>query len=363
MLLLSVRSGEVAEVLPRASAALRAWDGQGVPDDETVAIFVNDMRAAAERRELAAAAKRLNEEQTGFRTLLMTTARKLPEGIPASWKETLIGIDPEWAEPSTWATIRRASSNWTDLHLLAALDLERDRAGSILPVPDDQAVYVNVLGRTFRISLVVTLICLALGYPLAYRLATLPPRRANLLMILVLLPFWTSLLVRTGAWVVLLQREGVVNSSLQWLGLIDAPLTLIYNRFGVYVAMIHVLLPFMVLPLYSVMRGIPPVYVRAARSLGATPAKAFRQVYLPQTMPGVGAGCLLVFILAIGYYITPALVGGAADQMLSYFVAFFTIQTINWGMAAALGTVLIIATLLLYAVYARVVGIDRMRLG
>ena len=164
-------------------------------------------------------------------------------------------------------------------------------------------------------------------------------------MILVLLPFWTSLLVRTGAWVVLLQREGPVNGLLQALGLTDEPLQLVYNRFGVYVAMTHILLPFMVLPLYSVMRGIPPEYMRAAASLGARPLRAFLRVYLPQTVPGIGAGCLLVFILAIGYYITPALVGGANDQMVSYFVAFFTNQTVNWGMAAALGAVLLIATL------------------
>ena len=136
-----------------------------------------------------------------------------------------------------------------------------------------------------------------------------------------------------------------------------------YNRFGVYVAMTHILLPFMVLPLYSVMRGIPPQYMRAAASLGARPLRAFLRVYLPQTVPGIGAGCLLVFILAIGYYITPALIGGINDQMVSYFVAFFTNQTVNWGMASALGTVLLIVTLLLFALYARLVGIDRLRLN
>ncbi len=169
--------------------------------------------------------------------------------------------------------------------------------------------------------------------------------------------------MRTGAWVVLLQREGVVNDSLIALGLIGEPLQLVYNRFGVYVAMTHILLPFMVLPLYSVMRGIPPQYMRAAASLGAGPVRAFLRVYLPQTVPGIGAGCLLVFILAIGYYITPALVGGANDQMVSYFVAVFTNQTINWGMASALGAVLLVATLLLFVVYARLVGIDRLKLN
>ena len=182
-------------------------------------------------------------------------------------------------------------------------------------------------------------------------------------MILVLLPFWTSLLVRTAAWVVLLQREGPINGVLQALRITEQPLQLIYNRFGLYVAMTHVLLPFMILPLYSVMRAIPPQLMRAAASLGARPVRAFAQVYLPQTAPGIGAGCLLVFILAIGYYITPALVGGTDDQMISYFIAFFTNQTMNWGMAAALGAVLLAATLILFALYARLVGLDRLRLG
>jgi putative spermidine/putrescine transport system permease protein len=363
MLLMSVESGEVQEALPRAAAALRAWDGQGLPDEATIAVFAQDVAAAQKERRLAGAAKRLNAEDSGFRSLLNATARKLPDRPPASWREALLAIDPAWGEPATWAAIRRASGAYTDLYLLAALDLKRGPDGGIVRVEGDQAIYLAVLGRTFWISLMVTLACLLLGYPLAYRLATLPPRQSNLLMILVLLPFWTSLLVRTGAWVVLLQKEGLVNSALQWLGLTEAPLALIYNRFGVYVAMIHVLLPFMVLPLYSVMRGIPPVYMRAAASLGATPVAAFTQVYMPQTLPGVGAGCLLVFILAVGYYITPALVGGAADQMLSYFVAFYTIQTVNWGMAAALGSLLVVATLILYIAYARVVGIDRMKLG
>jgi len=179
----------------------------------------------------------------------------------------------------------------------------------------------------------------------------------------VLLPFWTSLLVRTVAWVVLLQKEGVLNSMLLSLSIVNEPLKMIYNRFAVYVAMIHVLLPFMVLPLYSVMRSISPTYLRAASSLGATPWTAFRRVYMPQTLPGIAAGCLMVFIQALGYYITPALVGGADDQMISYFIAFYASKTVNWGMAAALSIMLLASTLVLYAVYNRLIGVDRMRLA
>ena len=211
----------------------------------------------------------------------------------------------------------------------------------------------------------ITLLCLAIGYPLAWGIAHAPPGRRNLLLVLVLLPFWTSLLVRTTAWIVLLQRQGVVNDLLVWLGLIadDQRLTMIHNMTGTLVAMTHVLLPFMVLPLYSVMSGIPPVQMQASASLGANWWRGFRTVYLPQSMPGVGAGCLLVFILAMGYYITPALVGGQSGQLISNFIAYHMQTSLNWNLAAALGSILFVAVLGLFVVYDRVLGLDRMRLG
>jgi putative spermidine/putrescine transport system permease protein len=230
-------------------------------------------------------------------------------------------------------------------------------------MPTEQAIYRDVLWRTFGTSAVVTIASLLLGFPVAYLIANLPASRAGPLLALVLLPFWTPILVRTAAWVVLLQNEGLVNGALVALGLLDAPVQLVYNRIGVYVAMTHVLLPFMILPLYSVMRTIPPAYMRAAQSLGAPPAEAFVRVYLPQAMPGIAAGCLLTFILAIGYYITPALIGGAGDQMVAYFIAFNVTDTGNWGLAAALGAVLLASTLILYVLYARLVGARGMRLG
>ena len=363
MLLRSVDNPELREVMPRTAEAIGAWDGESVPDEPVFGTFADELRATYEAKTLALAAKRLAYDETGFRSLMFSTARKLPDQPDGSWRETLIDLDPEWGERATWAVIQRGAAPLTPIYLLASVDRRLDAAGEIVPVAADQAIYVDILLRTFWIGFVVTALCLLLGYPLAYKLAALPARISNLLMILVLLPFWTSLLVRSGAWVVLLQREGAVNGLLQALHVTDQPLQLVYNRFGVYVAMTHILLPFMVLPLYSVMRGIPRDYMRAAASLGARPLRAFVRVYLPQTVPGIGAGCLLVFILAIGYYITPALVGGINDQMVSYFVAFYTNQTVNWGMASALGAVLLIATLVLFAVYARLVGIDRLRLG
>jgi putative spermidine/putrescine transport system permease protein len=364
MLWRSVANPELRQIMPRTAQAIGTWQGDGLPDEQVFATFAAELRATYEARTLAGAAKRLAYDLSGFRSLMMSTARKLPdEPSNGSWRDTLIGLDAQWGEVVTWAVVRRAAAPWTPIYLLAALDRRVDAEGEIVPVAPDQAIYVGIFLRTFWIGFVVTACCLLLGYPLAYKLAALPVRTANLLLILVLLPFWTSLLVRTGAWVVLLQREGPINDALQALGVTEQPLQLVYNRLGVYIAMTHILLPFMVLPLYSVMRAIPPEYMRAAASLGAHPLKAFVRVYLPQSIPGIAAGCLLVFILAIGYYITPALVGGANDQMVSYYVAFFTEQTINWGMASALGAVLLIVTLALFGLYARLVGIDRLKLS
>jgi len=363
MLARGVTDTDVPRILPRVSVELARWDGRELPPETAYAAAIADIRAAREAGTLASAATRLNYDVAGFRSLMFATARVLPAELTDSARKTLLGIDPKWGERETWMSLRRAGGPITDFYLLAALDIRHDANNAIVGAPPEQAVFRNVLGRTLWISGMVTLMCLLLGYPVAFFIARQPPSRASLLLFLVLLPFWTSLLVRTVAWVVLLQREGILNSLLVSLGVITEPIRMIFNRFAVYVAMVHVLLPFMVLPLYAVMKSISPSYVRAASSLGARPATAFRRVYLPQTLPGVGAGCLMVFIQALGYYITPALVGGADDQMISYFIAFYASKTVNWGMAAALSIMLLAATLALYAVYNRLVGIEKMRLG
>jgi len=363
MLARGVADTDIPRILPRVSTALAHWDGAELPPELAYAGLIADIREAREAGTLASAATRLNYDVAGFRSLMFATGRALPTELTASPRETLLGIDPKWGERETWMSLRRAVGPVTDFYLLAALDLRHNANNAIIGAPPEQAVFRNVLGRTLWISGMVTLMCLLLGYPVAFFIAQQPPSRASLLLFLVLLPFWTSLLVRTVAWVVLLQREGILNNLLMSLGFIAEPIRMIFNRFAVYVAMVHVLLPFMVLPLYAVMKGIPPSYVRAASSLGARPAVAFRRVYFPQTLPGVAAGCLIVFIQALGYYITPALVGGADDQMISYFIAFYASKTVNWGMAAALSIMLVAATLALYAVYDRLVGIEKMRLG
>ena len=365
MLVVAVENPELREVMPRTAAGVMAWDGTGVPPPATLAVFVGELRQATADGSIGKVARRLNYSIPGFRSVLLRTGRSLP---PSATPEgdllaALAGIDPHWAESPYWLAVRGAAPAVTDFYLLAAADLRRDGRGAIVTAPPDQAVFVTVFARTFWVSLVVTTACLLLGYPIAHLLASLPPRRGNVLMILVLLPFWTSVLVRTTAWLVLLQREGVVNELAVRLGLTTARIELVHNRFGVYVAMVHILLPFMVLPIYSVMRRISPQHMRAAATLGARPFLAFRKVYFPQSLPGVTGGCLLVFILALGFYVTPALVGGGADQLISYFIALFANEIVNWGMAAALSAILLGIVLVLLATYQWLVRGELVRLG
>jgi putative spermidine/putrescine transport system permease protein len=363
MLFNAIYDPDVSDNLPRTVTALRAWDGKDVPGEEVFAAFVQDMKAANQNKTTALIGKRLNYEISGIRSKVVTTGRKAGALEAGPYKEAVLAIDPIWGQADTWSTIKRSSSAYTPFYLLNMLDLRQTADGSIERVPANRAIYVDILLRTIGISLLVTTCTLILGYPVAYMLATLPQKTASLLMIFVLLPFWTSLLVRTTAWFVLLQDNGVVNDMIIALGISDSPLRLIFSRFGTVVAMTHIQLPFTLLPIYSVMKTISPTYMRAAKSLGATPFYAFLRVYMPQTLPGVAAGCLLTFILSLGYYITPALVGGPTDQMVSGFIADAINRENNWGKACAFGTILLTATLILYYVYNKLIGIDRMKLG
>jgi putative spermidine/putrescine transport system permease protein len=359
----SVNDGDVARALPRTIAALQSWSGRELPQEVTYRALIADLREAREAGSIPLAATRLNYALPGFRTLIFKTVRSLPNLDMASPKTALIALDPEWANLERWGAIRHAAGPIGIFYFLAAVDLRQEADGTIVRQPTEEAIYQDVFLRTFEVSFGVMLICLVLGFPLAYHLASLPQRIANPLMILVLIPFWTSMLVRTSAWIVLLQRNGPVNDLLVALHLLHEPAELIYNRSAVYIAMTHVLLPFMVLPLYSAMRGISPSYMRAASSLGAGPLRCFLRVYLPLCMAGVGSGCLLVFILATGYYILPALVGGGGDRMVSYFIAYFTNSSANWGMASAMSVVLLAITLVLFFIYVRLSGTSRVKLG
>ncbi|KAF1048459.1 MAG: Putrescine transport system permease protein PotH [Herbaspirillum frisingense] len=361
----AVENPEVAATLPHTVAVLARWDRKAALPDQAYAALADDLARAKEDSTAGQLARRINIEIPGSRSLIMGTARAMPlrdaDGKPlaaAEAKQAIIGINPQWGEPDIWRVIAQNGSPYSPYYLLASMDLRQNVYGDIEQASPDASIYRAIFGRTLWMSGVVTVITLLLAYPLAYWLSTMSERRANLLMILVLIPFWTSILVRVAAWIVLLQSEGLVNKALMLAGLTQAPLEMMFNRVGVYVSMMHILLPFMILPLYSVMKSVPPTYLKAAVSLGSHPFAAFWRVYVPQTYPGVGAGVLLVFIMAGGYYITPALLGGPNEQMVSYFIAYFINTTINWGMACALGALLLTGTLVLYGVYRRFAKVD-----
>jgi putative spermidine/putrescine transport system permease protein len=375
MLFKSVDNPVIAQQFPKTLAALESWDPSGAPTPPEAAFEAlgAELSRGSKDRTIGKAATRLNYDKGGFRSLMTKTARKISRVqagpyMQGRWKDKLIEIDKRWGQRETWTTLKHAGDRYTIGYFLKALDMRFDTNKSIVLEDAKRQLYVmtgwdSIWMRTMWISFLVTFFCLVLGYPVAYLLANLPLRLSNLLMILVLLPFWTSLLVRTTAWIVVLQTEGVLNDVMMFLGVIDERIQLIFNRFGVIVAMTHILLPFMILPIYSVMKTIPPSYERAARSLGAVPWTAFWRVYFPQSLPGIGAGGLLVFILALGYYITPALVGGPTDQLVSYFIADHTNRSLNWGLAAALGAILLAGVLAIYILYDKLVGIDNMKLG
>jgi putative spermidine/putrescine transport system permease protein len=364
MLVRSFYNDAFAANMPNLSAWFAENPAGTPPGEAAYAALAADFAALKASRTGGIVATRINYDIPGTRSLFTSTVRGADDLAPP-FREAFLAEDEDWGDPRLWQTMRDASSAYTANFYLAALDLARDETGGIVSAPEDRRIYVTLFWRTFWLSATITLITLILGYPIAHLLATLPLRTSNILMILVLLPFWTSLLVRTTSWIVLLQQQGVVNSALVSAGVLDdaGRVAMMYNQMGTIVAMTHILLPFMVLPLYSVMRPIPPSYVRAARSLGASSWKAFRSVYLPLTVPGIAAGGLLVFILALGYYITPALVGGASGQLISNQIAYHMQDSLNWSLAAALAGILLAAVLLLYWLYDRLIGIDNLKLG
>jgi putative spermidine/putrescine transport system permease protein len=359
----AVENPEVRAVLPRTVAALAGWDGAAVPDEPVFAALAADLKVANEAKTAALVGKRLNYELPGMRSRTLAAARMAAAAGAGPFRPMFLDKAPEWGQLATWRVIARAARPWTIYYLLTALDLRQAPEGGIGRVDRDDAIFLPLLARTLWIAALVTAGTVLLGFPVAYIVAIAPPAVGRIMLLLVLLPLWTSLLVRTTAWVVLLQTDGVVNDMLLWSGLAAHRLQLIFSRFGTVTAMVHIQLPFTILPIYSVMRGIPPTQIRAARSLGASAFSAFWRVYAPQTLPGVVAGGLITFILSLGYYITPALVGGPTDQMISNFISTYINRDLNWGLASALGVVLLAVTLSIYAVFLRLVGPDRLRFG
>ena len=365
LFLKSIDDNLVNDVLPRTMAIYEQWDGQDLPGEQHYEAMFLDL-TTAEKLQIGKVSTRMNYAKSGWKSLIKKSNRKFKKLDPNQpLKAQMIDAEKRWGDIEFWLSLGIMKDRVTAGYYWNAVDRTYDSKKNVIMQPENRQVYVMFWKLTLLVSTIVTIACLILAYPVAYLLATLPLRTSNLLMICVLMPFWTSLLVRIVAWMIMLQQQGVLNDSLVGLGIIsdDNRLPLMYNFNGTIIVMTQVLLPFMILPLYSVMRGIPPTYMRAAQNLGATPTRAFIRVYMPQTIPGIGAGVILVFIVAIGYFITPELVGGKDGQMIGNQIAYHLRKSLNWGLASAMGVILLVAILTLYWVYDKIVGIDNMRLG
>ena len=365
MLIRSVDDREVTNMLPKTFKAMESWDGQELPSEEVFEAFYFDMKLLIEERREGKLSTQMNFTKNGFKSILKKLRREMKKFDEGNYKEQIMAVHKRWADVEYWRAIKARSPSFTNQKYLKGIDMYTNEKGEIVSVPEDRQIHRILWFRTLEVAFFVTVFCFLMAYPIAHLLATLPMKYSNLLMICVLLPFWTSLLVRTASWMILLQQNGIINDFFVWIGLVseDNRIEMMFNKTGTYVAMTQILLPFMVLPLYSVMKTISPSLMRAGKSLGGTPFVAFWKVYFPLTIPGIGAGCLLVFILAIGYYITPALVGGASGTLISNQIAFHMKSTLDWSFASAMGLMLLTGVLVIYWLYNKVVGIDNIKLG
>ena len=365
MLMRSVDDKMVTNMLPKTFKSMESWDGKELPPEEVFEAFYLDYKLLIEKKTFGKLSTQLNYTKNGFKTILKKLQRKMKKFEDGNYKEQIMAVHPRWENVEYWRAIKRRAPAYTNSKYLKGIDMYKNEDGKIVNVPEDRQIHRILWLRTLEVAFFVTLLCFLMAYPIAHLLATLPMKYSNLLMICVLLPFWTSLLVRTASWMILLQQQGIVNDFFVFIGLVpdDARPEMMFNKTGTYVAMTQILLPFMVLPLYSVMKTISPSLMRAGKSLGGTPFVAFWKVYFPLTIPGIGAGCLLVFILAIGYYITPALVGGASGTLISNQIAFHMKSTLDWSFASAMGLMLLAGVLAIYWVYNKLVGIDNIKLG
>ena len=371
MLLRSVDDSQINNVYSKTFEEYNKWDSENdeLPPEAVYEAIFNDIHYG-DKVQVGKALTRMNYSKSGWKSLIKKTRRAIKKivksgELPTSYKETMISIHEGWGDRLFWVSMKQMVNERTAIYYWNAIDRTYDIDGNVIMQDEKRRMYIKTWIRTFKVSVYVTFFCLLLGFPVAHLLANLPLRYSNLLMIFVLLPFWTSLLVRTTAWIVMLQQKGVINGVLVWLGIIndDQRIQMVYNMTGTIIAMTQILLPFMILPLYSVMKVIPKSHMRAAQNLGAKPVRAFIRVYLPQTVPGMSAGGLLVFVLAIGYFITPELVGGKDGQLIGHWIAYHLKTTLNWGLCAAIGSILLAIMLVLYWLYNKIVGIDNIKLG
>ena len=361
----SIDDRMITNMLPKTFKAMENWDGQELPPEEVYASFLSDYKVLVENKTQGKLGQRLNKEKNGFNSILKKLKRKMKKFEDGNYKEQIISVHKRFADVTYWRAMKRTAPPYTIGKYLKAVDMYEDQNGDIVQVEEKRRVYKTLWIRTLEVAFFVTIFCFFMGYPIAHLLATIPMKYSNLLMICVLLPFWTSLLVRTASWMILLQQQGLVNDFIVMIGLVgdeNRP-QMMYNKVGTYVAMTQILLPFMVLPLYSVMKTVSPSMMRAGKSLGGTPFVSFWKIYFPLTISGVGAGSLLVFILAVGYYITPELVGGASGTLISNNIAYHMKQTLDWSFASAMGLMLLFGVLAIYWLYNKLVGVDNIKLG
>ena len=361
----SIDDRMITKMLPKTFKAMENWDGKELPPEEVFASFLYDYKVLVNNKTQGKLGQRLNKEKNGFNSILKKLKRKMKKFEEGNYKEQIISVHKRFGDVTYWQAMKRTAPPYTIGKYLKAVDMYKDQNGQIVQVEEKRRVYKKLWVRTIEVAFFVTIFCFFMGYPIAHLLATIPVKYSNLLMICVLLPFWTSLLVRTASWMILLQQQGLVNDFIVMIGLVDDSNRpqMMYNKVGTYVAMTQILLPFMVLPLYSVMKTVSPSLMRAGKSLGGTPFVSFWKIYFPLTISGVGAGSLLVFILAVGYYITPELVGGASGTLISNNIAYHMKQTLDWSFASAMGLMLLFGVLAIYWLYNKLVGVDNIKLG
>jgi len=364
MLARSIDDRQSNTVFPKTFEVYKKWDRKDLTSEELYATMFFEVKNR-EGYANGKASNRMNYSKSGWKSLLKKSKRKFKKIEEGPYKEQMIAAEKRWGDIEYWKALGQMVDPTTMGYYLNAVDLKYDSSKQVIQQPENRRIYNHIWYKTFKVSVLVMFFCLILGYPISYLLATLPLKYSNLLMICVLLPFWTSLLVRTVAWMVMLQQKGVLNNLLVMSHIIgdENRFQLMYNQTAVIIVMTQILLPFMVLPLYSVMKTIPPTYMRAALNLGASPLHAFYKVYMPNSVPGISAGCLLVFIIAIGYYITPELVGGKDGQMVGNWIAYHLKTTLNWGLCASLGAILLAVMTVLYWAYNKIVGIENIKLG
>jgi len=367
ILIKGIYNPKVKTLLPNTVISIQNYNyKQPFPNEEILKVFVKELQNVSKDGTSGILAEELNRQVPGFGSTIKKTARKLKKidiNDIESNKEYLLNITKRWENPKYWMSLKRSQSGFTLTNILSALDLEFNLKGVIQQKEESSQIYLPILLKTLYMAFLITIITMILAYPTSYYLSTLSKSKANLLMIFVLLPFWTSILVRIVSWITLLQEKGVANDLMMYFNIINQPLDMMFNQFATVITMTHILLPFMVLPLYGSMRAMDKTYLKASSSLGANPITTFFKIYFPLTISGLSAGAILVFIISVGYYITPALVGGVDGQMISNMIEFHMRTSNNWELASAMGAILLFITIVLYWTYNKLVGVNSLKLG